>query len=40
MKLGSIDTFLHETKESGRKKHRSAPRIEILIIVKIDHYLS
>jgi len=38
MKLGSFDTFFHETKESGRKKCRSASRSEILI-VKVDDYL-
>jgi len=33
----SIDAFLHETKESGRKKRRSSPRNEILI-VKVCHF--
>jgi len=25
MKLGLFNAFLHETKESGKKKHRSVP---------------
>jgi len=32
MKLCLVDAFLHETKESGRKKCRSALRSEILIV--------
>jgi len=32
IKLGLFDAFLHETKESGRKKCRSASRSEILIV--------
>ena len=30
--LGLFDTVLHETKESGKKKCCSAPRIEILSV--------
>jgi len=42
MKLGSFEAFLHKTKESDRKKRRSALRIELLIvkiIIKIDYCL-
>jgi len=41
MKLCLFDAFLHETKESGRKKCRSAPPSEIFnIIVRVNDLTS